>query len=249
MAADDPTEAGGGLVVGAGDAPQAANGGRTVGAGGGSSGTGGAAGGGEEGGTGGGGGYGGEGGGGGGDGDSGGGGGGGDGGVGGGTPAPAPTSSPPPPLASTLNSHPASAAMTVLPARAMVAGSLEEYRDGCLRLERQRHARVYKAEKQRLHTRASVEDAYLRALAAADDAFDDSLRLVVLCALQENAEKTRRVEELRYKIVRDDPHGLWQRRHEMSLRGRPGAASAKPAIAGLLSGLHGLGGGAGGGGG
>lgn len=43
-------------------------------------------------------------------------------------------------------------------------------------------------------------------------------------------EHQRRVEELRYKIVRDDPNGMWQRRHEMSLRGRNAntAGSAGP---------------------
>lgn len=33
-------------------------------------------------------------------------------------------------------------------------------------------------------------------------------------------EHQRRVEELRYKIIRDDPHGVYPRKHEMSLRGR-----------------------------
>lgn len=102
----------------------------------------------------------------------------------------------------------------------VLAGSMDEYREGCLRLEKLRHSRMYEAEKRRLYSERTIESTYESQVRAAEEDFEAGRRALVTRLLQDNMEKTRRVEELRYKIVREEPTNSWTRRHEMSLRGR-----------------------------
>lgn len=101
-------------------------------------------------------------------------------------------------------------------------GSLDHYRESCLKLEKARHARVYEAEKRKLYSERAIQHTFDHEVHLAWDDYESSRRTVLFRLLQDNLEKVRRVEELRYKIVRDDTAGVWQRRHEMALRQRGG---------------------------
>lgn len=106
-----------------------------------------------------------------------------------------------------------------------LVGSLDEYRQGCLRLEKARHARMYDAERRLLYHCRTIRNSYDYDVRLAEEEFDQQRRYVAVQMLRENSEKMRRVEELRYKIVRDEVNGLYSRRHEMSLRGRAHVSS------------------------
>jgi hypothetical protein len=101
-----------------------------------------------------------------------------------------------------------------------LVGSLDEYRQACLRLEKARHARLYDAERHYLYLSRTVRNTYEFDVRIAEEEFDQQRRNLVVHMLRENTEKMKRVEELRCHIVRDDVNGMFSRRHEMSLRGR-----------------------------
>lgn len=83
---------------------------------------------------------------------------------------------------------------------------------------------MYESEKRRLYTERSIERAYEWELRGADESYALGLKVIMSRMLQENAAKTRRVEEMRFGIipsVEEDPnYGYLSRRHEMSLRNR-----------------------------
>eukprot|EP00181_Compsopogon_caeruleus_P005132 CAMPEP_0184689948 /NCGR_PEP_ID=MMETSP0312-20130426/30940_1 /TAXON_ID=31354 /ORGANISM="Compsopogon coeruleus, Strain SAG 36.94" /LENGTH=494 /DNA_ID=CAMNT_0027147357 /DNA_START=213 /DNA_END=1697 /DNA_ORIENTATION=+ len=100
-------------------------------------------------------------------------------------------------------------------------GSLNELREKCLESERARHSRIFEAEKRRLYAEQVVRWSYAHEVRLVEEEYESARRVLTVRLLQENADKQRRVDELRYKIFRDDPAGIWQhRKHEMSLRGR-----------------------------
>lgn len=152
-------------------------------------------------------------------------------------------SSPPPaphsaalPAATALNSSPvkrhsdrkrlrdddAHANDTTPPSNSICLTALDDYRNECLKLEKVRHARVYEADKRRLYHENVILTMYEMEVAAIVDEFEQAKLSVVNKMLAENAEKIKQVEELRYGICKDDVVGAWQRKHEMSLRGRGG---------------------------
>lgn len=106
------------------------------------------------------------------------------------------------------------------------AGSLDEYREGCLKLEKIRHAKVFEGEKRRLFCENSIESEYQKTVQAVLDEYVKQRNVLVVRMLHENSEKIRHVQELRHKIIRDEGTGggAWQRKHEMSLRGRGSSA-------------------------
>ncbi|PXF46481.1 hypothetical protein BWQ96_03716 [Gracilariopsis chorda] len=112
---------------------------------------------------------------------------------------------------------------TTPPSNSICLTELDDYRNECLKLEKVRHARVYEADKRRLYHENVILTMYEMEVAAIIDEFEQAKRSVVLKMLSDNAEKMRQVEELRYGICKDDVVGAWQRKHEMSLRGRGGA--------------------------
>lgn len=99
-------------------------------------------------------------------------------------------------------------------------GRIEDYRLSCLKLEKTRHERVYEAERKLIYSENAVLSTYHLTILQILGDFDAQKRALLTKALTDNAEKTRQVEELRYRICKDDVPGTWQRRHEMSLRGR-----------------------------
>lgn len=107
----------------------------------------------------------------------------------------------------------------------VLKGSLDDYRQGCLRLEKARHARLYDAERRVLYYWRAIRNAYDYDVRLAEEEFDQQRRFIAVQMLRENSEKMRRVEELRYKIVRDEVNGMYSRRHEMSLRGRSASSN------------------------
>lgn len=108
------------------------------------------------------------------------------------------------------------------------SGSLDEYREGCLKLEKIRHAKVFEAEKRRLFHETSVENEYQRNVHAAVDEYLRLRTTLVMKLLRENSCKVKHVQGLRYKIIGDESSvtGWQQRKHEMSLRGRAVAAES-----------------------
>uniref|UniRef100_A0A7S2ZSR3 Uncharacterized protein n=1 Tax=Rhodosorus marinus TaxID=101924 RepID=A0A7S2ZSR3_9RHOD len=102
----------------------------------------------------------------------------------------------------------------------MEMGTIEEYRALRIRLEKIRHRRIYDGEKRLLYAHKLVKLNYDHEVRLADIEYENARRLLMQRLMQENMEHQRRVEELRYKIIRDDPHGVYPRKHEMSLRGR-----------------------------
>lgn len=106
-------------------------------------------------------------------------------------------------------------------ARGLVAraGSMDEYRAGCQRLEKERHEKIYEAEKRRLYQERAIDTTFETQVREAEAAYASGVRSLMGRLLQENADRIKRFEEIRFGIIRDDeaPNG---RRHEMSLRGR-----------------------------
>lgn len=94
-----------------------------------------------------------------------------------------------------------------------------------MKLEKIRHAKVFEAEKRRLFCENSIESEYQRTVQAVLDDYVKQRNVLVVRMLHENSEKIRHVQELRHKIIRDEgTTGAWQRKHEMSLRGRGSSA-------------------------
>lgn len=112
----------------------------------------------------------------------------------------------------------------------VVTGSLDEYREGCLKLEKVRHARVYEAEKRRIYHESAILETFQREISTIHEEAEMTRRNATMKALADNMEKIRQVEELRYRICKDELAGGWQRRHEMSLRGRNNGAEEEYVI-------------------
>lgn len=105
--------------------------------------------------------------------------------------------------------------------------SMDEYRVGCLRLEKMRHEKMYESEKRRLYAERAIERAYEWDVRDADEAYAAGLKAVMMRLLADNALKTRRIEELRFGIIpaqEEDNYHYLVRRHEMSLRNRNSTA-------------------------
>lgn len=122
--------------------------------------------------------------------------------------------------ATSAGSPDANSVLAHSPEAAALTGGLDSYREGCLKLEKVRHARVYEAEKRRLFYEHAIWASYRQSVDTVLDEFRHQRRLVIVRLLCENAEKMKALEELRYKIVKEEPIGGWQKKHEMSLRGR-----------------------------
>lgn len=102
---------------------------------------------------------------------------------------------------------------------------MDEYREGCLKLEKAKHARVYEAEKRMLYMEQVIKWAYFVDVRTALEDHMTNRRGAVCKSLEDVAEKMRRVEELQYGISREDAAaatGTGSRRHDMSLRVRGG---------------------------
>lgn len=114
----------------------------------------------------------------------------------------------------------ADAAATAVLEGPSLSGSLDKYRQECLRLEKTRHQRIHDAERKLLYQSRIIDREYDDDVRRAYEEYEQSRRMIAVHLLRENGEKMRRVEELRYRIVRDDVSTMFNRRHEMSLRGR-----------------------------
>lgn len=101
--------------------------------------------------------------------------------------------------------------------------SMNEYREGCLKLEKTRHTRVYEAEKRLIYMQHAIQTAYANEVQAALEEHRINRRHAVIKSLAENASKIRRLEEMRYGITREDAaQSALARKHDMALRGRAG---------------------------
>lgn len=91
-----------------------------------------------------------------------------------------------------------------LAAPLLLSATMDEYREGCLKLEKARHARVYEAEKRLMHLEQMVVATYRT---EADQIHHDHMiirRAAVKKALIENAQRIRRLERRRYGVAKDD---------------------------------------------
>lgn len=88
------------------------------------------------------------------------------------------------------------------PAPRLVAADMEAYRRACLSLERQRHEKVYQAEKHFLQEQASIEAQHAAERRAAEEDYAAAVAAVKERYLAENMEKTRRIEERLYGLPR-----------------------------------------------
>lgn len=105
----------------------------------------------------------------------------------------------------------------------ILSASMDEYREGCLKLEKTRHSRVYEAEKRLLYMEHSIMVAYTLEITAAIEEHLANRRITTMKALAENAEKIRRIEQMRFGIAKEDSgQTTWHRKHDMALRGRAG---------------------------
>lgn len=103
----------------------------------------------------------------------------------------------------------------------IMSATMDEYREGCLKLEKARHARVYEAEKRLIHVEHAINASYVAEVDAAIEEYMAARRAATLKALTDNAEKIRRIEEMRFGISKDDGgQNVWPRKHDMALRGR-----------------------------
>lgn len=98
----------------------------------------------------------------------------------------------------------------------------DAFRETCWDLELRRHFEISECERKRLDAMVVVDKLYHEAIRNAEDEYEKKRKDLVLRALHDNSEKLKRVQELRYRLVRDDERAAWQRKHEMSLRGRSG---------------------------
>ncbi|EME30752.1 uncharacterized protein Gasu_19910 [Galdieria sulphuraria] len=102
-----------------------------------------------------------------------------------------------------------------------VPGSLEEYRHRVLHLERIYLTKVYEAERAKLYHAQVAKINYEYDCQQAEEEFELGRRLLITRLLYENADRRRRIEELKYKIVRDENNSyLRLRRHDVGHRTR-----------------------------
>lgn len=105
----------------------------------------------------------------------------------------------------------------------ILSATMDEYREGCLKLEKTRHARVYEAEKRLMYMEHAITTAHAKEMRSAYEEYMTSRRAALMKALSENAEKMRVLEEKHYGITREDAtQAAWTRKHDMALRGRAG---------------------------
>lgn len=103
-------------------------------------------------------------------------------------------------------------------------GTLDSLREVFWDLEVEVHQKVYESEKMKAYAMSVIDKLHHDTMKETEQNFVAKRKEVTMRYLQENAEKVRRVEELKHKIVRDEERTTWQRRHEMSLRGRGASA-------------------------
>eukprot|EP00871_Galdieria_phlegrea_P001928 jgi/Galph1/2736/GphlegSOOS_G1424.1 len=103
----------------------------------------------------------------------------------------------------------------------VIPGSLQEYRQRVLHLERIYLNKLYEAERAKLyHSQiAKINCEYDCQLA--EEEYELGRRLLITRLLYENSDRRRRIEELKYKIVRDDNNSFSRlRRHGAGHRTR-----------------------------
>ncbi len=110
--------------------------------------------------------------------------------------------------------------------------SMDEYRDGCLRLEKARHERVYQSEKRRYYAERAIEQSYEWEVRAAEEAYTAGVRAAVERLLERNLKRQQLLEERRFGIAHrpndnatSGAYGNGGRPHGMSLRTRNGGGS------------------------
>ncbi|GJQ11802.1 hypothetical protein GpartN1_g3593.t1 [Galdieria partita] len=102
-----------------------------------------------------------------------------------------------------------------------VPGSLEEYRHRVLHLERIYLTKIYEAERAKLYHAQVAKINYEYDCQQAEEEFELGRRLLITRLLYENADRRRRIEELKYKIVRDENNSFSRlRRHDVVHRTR-----------------------------
>lgn len=90
----------------------------------------------------------------------------------------------------------------------VLSATMDEYREGCLKLEKARHARVYEAERRLMHMEQSILSTYR---AEAEQIFREHManRLsAARKALVDNAERIRGLERRRYGVRKNDGSDL-----------------------------------------
>jgi len=85
-----------------------------------------------------------------------------------------------------------------------VPGSLDEYRHRVLHLERMYLTKIYEAERAKLYHAQVAKINYEYDCQQAEEEFELGRRLLITRLLYENADRRKRIEELKYKIVRDE---------------------------------------------
>lgn len=119
--------------------------------------------------------------------------------------------------------------------------NMDEYRQGCLRLEKLRHEKLYQSEKRMHYATKAIEGTYEWELAACEDTYSEGCRALVEGVLMNNLARTQRIEEKRFGISHrpseasiaaglpenNDGNGKDGGKHGMSLRTRGGSGDEK----------------------
>jgi len=82
----------------------------------------------------------------------------------------------------------------------MFPGSMDDYRQGCLRLEKVRHDKLYQSQKRLQYNVKSIEQTFEWEMRQAEEAFAAGCRALVDQYLLENLAKTQRLEESFYGL-------------------------------------------------
>lgn len=131
----------------------------------------------------------------------------------------------------------------------MFPSSMDEYRQGCLRLEKFRHDKLFQSEKRYQYANKAIEATYQWELRSCEDDYSAGCRLLVERYLMDNLARTQRIEERRfgithrpseasiaadtYNAARDNDGSANQGRpHGMALRTRNGSGDERNADGG-----------------
>mmetsp|Transcript_7881 Transcript_7881/g.14293 ORF Transcript_7881/g.14293 Transcript_7881/m.14293 type:complete len:374 (-) Transcript_7881:414-1535(-) len=88
----------------------------------------------------------------------------------------------------------------------VVAGSVKEYRNGCIALEKARHTRIFDAQRVRLQGEERARWTYDHETRLAQEQYDAAVRMATLNALQAVFAKQRALELKRHKLLCEYPH-------------------------------------------
>lgn len=86
----------------------------------------------------------------------------------------------------------------------VTSATMDEYREGCLKLEKARHARVYEAERRLMHLQQRIVSAYRSEVEHIFQEHMANRRAAARKALIENAQNMRRLERRRFGVRKHD---------------------------------------------